>query len=110
MELVAVIEGLKALKEACEVTVVTDSQYVKQGITEWLPKWKEAGWKRSRKGKSGTKAVLNQDLWEELDKASQRHVISWEWVKGHASHEDNNLCDQLAFRAAKMQMSFGRSA
>ena len=105
MELRAVIEGLTALKEPCEVAVVTDSQYVRQGITEWLPVWKERGWTKKRKGKSGTKAVLNQDLWEQLDKASQRHVIAWEWVKGHAAHGDNNRCDQLALRAARLQIS-----
>ncbi len=110
MELIAVIEGLKALKEPCEVVVVTDSQYVKHGITEWLPKWKERGWKKKRKGKSGTKAVLNQDLWEELDRVSQAHAMIWEWVKGHASHEDNNRCDQLALRAAKLQIRSRSSA
>jgi ribonuclease HI len=105
MELLAVIEGLKALKEPCEVAVVTDSEYVKKGITEWLPKWKERGWKKSAKGKSGGQAVRNQDLWEELDRASQAHTITWEWVRGHAGHKDNSRCDQLALRAAKLQIA-----
>ncbi len=104
MELLAAIEGLKALKQPCEVVVVTDSRYVKQGITEWIPQWKKRGWRKKRKGKSGTKAVLNQDLWEELDRVSQSHIIVWEWVRGHARHEDNNRCDQLALRAAKLQI------
>ena len=105
MELLAVIEGLEALKEPCEVAVVTDSEYVKKGITEWLPKWKERGWKKSAKGKSGGQAVRNRDLWEELDKATQAHTIAWEWVRGHAGHKDNSRCDQLALRAAKLQIS-----
>ena len=95
MELAAVINGLRALKEPCRVTVITDSQYVKNGITSWIRGWKRNGWK--------TKArtpVLNKELWMALDAAVARHKIRWEWVKGHASHEDNNRADELAAQAA----------
>ena len=104
MELRAVIEGLKALREPCEVTLITDSQYVRNGITQWLEQWKEQGWRKKKKGKSGTREVLNRDLWEELQEAVARHTIAWEWVKGHAEHDDNNRCDQLALMAAQKQV------
>jgi|SRR5437879_1589000 len=103
MELRAVIEGLKALKESCSVTVITDSQYVRNGITEWLPQWKAHGWRKRKKGDSGTREILNQDLWQELDAATAGHDITWEWVKGHAGHEDNMRCDRLALMAAETQ-------
>lgn len=103
MELRAVIEGLKALKESCSVTVITDSQYVRNGITQWLPQWKARGWRKRTKGSSGTREVLNQDLWQELDAATAGHEIRWEWVKGHAGHEDNMRCDRLALIAAQAQ-------
>jgi ribonuclease HI len=103
MELRAVIEGLKALREPCEVTIVTDSQYVRNGITQWLPEWKAHGWRRKRKGSSGTRNVLNRDLWQELESALSRHKTQWQWVKGHAGHEDNMRCDQLAVTAAQMK-------
>ncbi len=105
MELRAVIEALKSLKEPCEVTLYTDSQYVQRGVTEWLSQWKARGWKKRAKGRSGTRAVLNQDLWMELDQAAQLHKISWVWVKGHAAHTDNVRCDLLAERAAREQIS-----
>ncbi|HEV2491514.1 MAG TPA: ribonuclease HI [Terriglobia bacterium] len=100
MELRAVIEGLRALREPCQVTVYTDSEYVRKGITEWLERWKLNGWKKRDKGK-----VVNQDLWMELDQAAQQHRIRWEWVRGHASHVDNLRCDFLANRAAREQIS-----
>jgi ribonuclease HI len=105
MELRAVIEGLKALREPCGIVVVTDSQYVRQGITEWVPRWKAHGWRKRKKGNSGTRDVLNRDLWEELEDASARHEITWEWVKGHAGHGDNTRCDQLALIAAQRQLA-----
>ncbi len=105
MELRAVIEGLKAIREPCQVTVVTDSQYVRKGITEWLETWKQKGWRKQKKGKSGTKEVLNRDLWLELEKAAKRHAVVWEWIKGHAGHEDNARCDHLALMAAQRQIS-----
>lgn len=104
MELQAVIEGLKMLREPCEVVMVTDSQYVKRGITEWLELWKARDWKTTGKGAGRSKIVLNQDLWQQLDQLSQQHRISWEWVKGHASHPENNRCDQLANAAARKQI------
>jgi ribonuclease HI len=99
MELTAAARGLAALKEPCDVEVVTDSEYVRQGITRWIHKWKHNGWR------SGTKPVKNQDLWHELDEQARRHKVRWTWTKGHASHEDNNRCDELANRAAREQIS-----
>ena len=98
MELTAAIEGLRAIKESCKVEVVTDSQYVKNGITTWIQGWKRNGWKTSAK-----KPVVNQDLWVELDELVANHKIRWTWTKGHADHEDNNRCDELATRAARDQ-------
>ncbi|MDO5351588.1 MAG: ribonuclease HI [Succinatimonas sp.] len=91
MELMAVIKGLNALKEPCEVTITTDSQYVKNGMTKWLEGWKKNGWRTSNKT-----PVKNQDLWQLLDTECQRHKLHWEWVKGHDGHPENERCDQLA--------------
>ena len=102
MELQAVIEGLKALREPCAVTICTDSQYVQRGITEWLANWKAKGWKKSKNSK-GSRAVLNQDLWMQLDKLVSPHSIQWQWVKGHADDADNVRCDSLANSAARQQ-------
>jgi ribonuclease HI len=96
MELRAAIEGLRALKEPCEVTVTSDSQYVIKGITEWIHGWKRRGWVKPDK-----QPVLNKDLWMELDFQSDRHYTKWEWTKGHANHADNNRCDELANAAAR---------
>ena len=98
MELVSTIRGLRGLQEPCEVTLTTDSQYVKNGITTWIHGWKKNGWMTAAK-----KPVLNKDLWQELDAEIKRHKIKWEWTKGHADHEDNNRCDELAQRAAREQ-------
>ncbi len=98
MELTAAMEGLRVLKEPCEVEVVTDSQYVKNGITQWIHGWKRNGWKTAAK-----KPVVNQDLWTELDQLASKHKLEWTWTKGHADHEDNNRCDELATRAARGQ-------
>jgi ribonuclease HI len=103
MELTAVIEALMALKEPCKITLYTDSEYVKRGVTEWLDGWKARGWTRRERGK--TKAVLNQDLWVKLDQLTQPHQISWTWVKGHATHADNIRCDELAQNAARQQIA-----
>ncbi len=100
MELTAAIEGLKRLKESCSVEIVTDSEYVKNGITTWIHGWKKKNWLSSDK-----KPVKNQDLWKELDEQVNRHQARWTWTKGHASHEDNNRCDELAARAAREQIS-----
>ena len=102
MELRAVIEGLRTLREPCEVTLNTDSEYVMKGVTEWVPRWKLNGWKKRDK-----KSVVNQDLWVELDRVTQPHQIRWEWVRGHANHKDNLRCDFLANRAAREQSSSG---
>jgi len=104
-ELKAIIEALAVLRGPCEITVYTDSEYVKKGISEWLPKWKAQGWKRKNRNGSGSKAVLNQDLWKELDELVQLHRIRWQWVRGHATHTDNLRCDFLATRAAREQIS-----
>lgn len=94
MEMTAVIEGLKALKRPCALTIYTDSKYVLQGVTEWLHGWKARGWKTADK-----KPVKNQDLWEALDQEVARHTITWEWVKGHAGHPENERVDELARNA-----------
>ncbi|MGH9558954.1 MAG: ribonuclease HI [Bryobacteraceae bacterium] len=104
MELTAAIEGLAALKQSCAVEVITDSEYVKNGITQWIHGWKRNGWKTAAK-----KPVLNQDLWAELDRMVSQHEVRWTWTKGHASHEDNNRCDELATQAAREQNSGARS-
>jgi len=93
MELSAAIEGLKALKERCQVTLTTDSVYVKSGITEWLVGWKKRGWKTAAK-----KPVKNIDLWQILDAQNTRHDVEWRWVKGHSGHRENEIADQLANR------------
>jgi ribonuclease HI len=98
MELRAAIEGLRALREECEVEVVTDSEYLKNGITQWIHAWKRKGWMTASK-----KPVVNQDLWKDLDEQAARHKTTWVWTKGHASHADNNRCDELASNAAREQ-------
>ena len=98
MELTAAIEGLGAIKERCHVEVVTDSEYVKNGITTWIHGWKRNGWRTAAK-----KPVVNQDLWEALDFQVSRHQVAWTWTKGHSDHADNNRCDELATRAARDQ-------
>lgn len=95
MELTAAIRALAALKEACEVEVVTDSEYVKNGVESWMANWKRNGWRTASK-----KPVSNQDLWMELDHQLGRHRTRWAWTKGHADHADNNRCDELARAAA----------
>lgn len=97
MELLAVISGLNALKRPCEVTIVTDSQYVMKAFKEgWLDKWQENGWKTADR-----KPVKNQELWEELLAAVDRHTVHWKWVKGHNGHPDNERVDEEARRQAE---------
>ena len=91
MELMAAIRGLGALKRRCAVKLYTDSKYVLQGITEWLPNWKARGWRTATR-----EPVKNQDLWELLDAAAAAQDIEWHWVKGHSGHEGNEYVDQLA--------------
>ena len=91
MELTAVIESLKNLKKPCELIITTDSKYVKNGITEWIHNWKKNGWRTAAK-----KEVKNKELWIELDSLIQIHSISWDWVKGHSGHPENERADLLA--------------
>lgn len=91
MELMAVIEALRALKRHCQVEITTDSQYVKNGMTSWIAGWKRNGWRTSNK-----EPVKNQDLWQALDTLVQSHEVRWHWVKGHSGHPENELADQLA--------------
>lgn len=97
MELTAVIEALKALKRECDVVIHTDSRYVMDGVQQWLPNWKQNGWKTSNK----KSPVKNVDLWQELDALLQKHNIRWIWIKGHNGHEENERVDKLARDFAK---------
>ncbi len=95
MELTACIEALKMLKEPCRVELTTDSQYVVNGITKgWAESWRRNGWKKSDK-----KPALNSDLWGELLELCERHEVNFNWIKGHAGHEENERCDRLAVDA-----------
>lgn len=95
MEMMAAIVGLAALTEPCEVVLTTDSQYVKNGITQWIINWKKRGWKTADK-----KPVKNGDLWRKLDELCELHTVEWRWVKGHTGHEENERVDDLAREAA----------
>ena len=92
MELTAVIEALQALKAACDITLYTDSRYVMDGVTQWLPNWKKNNWKTANK----KSPVKNIDLWQLLDSLLEKHKIHWIWVKGHAGHPENERVDRLA--------------
>jgi len=94
MELMAAIQALEMLKRPCKVALTTDSQYVRQGILEWMEGWKSRGWKTAAK-----KPVKNKDLWQRLDEATKKHDIEWHWVKGHSGHAGNERADDLANRA-----------
>lgn len=94
MELLAAINALTALKRPCLVEITTDSVYVRDGITQWLANWKGNKWLNSQK-----KPVKNQDLWQQLDLATNGHQISWHWIKGHSGHRENEIADQLANKA-----------
>jgi ribonuclease HI len=94
MEMTAAIEALNALTRPCTVELHTDSQYVRNGITQWLQMWKARGWRTMTKG-----AVKNEDLWRRLDEARTRHQVDWRWVKGHSGHEMNERVDALAREA-----------
>lgn len=110
MELTAAIEALNALGRSTAITLVTDSTYVKDGLTKWIHGWKRNGWKTAAK-----KPVKNEDLWRALDEAVARHDVIWEWVKGHAGHEENERADELAregmapFKPAKPSKSEAES-
>lgn len=94
MELMAAIMGLESLSRGCDVVLMTDSNYVKQGITEWMDHWKRRNWRTAAK-----KPVLNLELWQRLDLATKRHRIEWRWVKGHSGHVENERADRLANKA-----------
>ena len=96
MELFAAIAALEALKRPCKVDLHTDSQYLRQGITEWISGWKARGWRTAAKA-----PVKNDDLWKRLDAARDRHEVSWRWVKGHAGHPLNERADELARRGCE---------
>lgn len=91
MELMAAIKGLEALSRPCKVRVTTDSKYVRDGITQWLPNWKRRGWKTANK-----QPVKNRELWQRLDELAAKHDVEWHWVRGHAGHPENELADELA--------------
>jgi ribonuclease HI len=98
MELRAAIEGLRNLKQPCAVELYTDSQYLKNGMEQWMAKWKRNGWRTAAR-----QPVKNADLWEELDAAAGRHDISWHWVRGHDGHVENERCDWLANEAIRLR-------
>ena len=100
MELTAVIEGLRRLKRPCRVRVISDSNYVVKGMTEWIMGWVRKNWTNSQK-----KPVLNKDLWEELLDLSKPHRIEWLWIAGHSGHKENGRCDELARRAIRTRRS-----
>lgn len=93
MELMAAIRALESLKRGCKVSLTTDSEYLRKGITEWLEQWKSRGWRTAAK-----KPVKNVDLWQRLEQAIEEHDIDWHWVKGHSGHDENERADQLANR------------
>lgn len=93
MELMAAIQALEALKRPSQVRITTDSQYVKQGVTAWMARWKRNGWRTANR-----QPVKNRDLWERLDQALSRHQLEWRWVRGHTGHPENERADQLANR------------
>ena len=95
MELTAAVQALQALNRPCQIDLFTDSEYLRNGITEWLPGWKKRGWKR----KGG--ALANQDLWQALDATLSEHDITWHWVRGHAGNRDNQRVDYLARQAMR---------
>ncbi|MDP2825328.1 MAG: ribonuclease HI [Sulfuritalea sp.] len=102
MEMMAVIEALRALKGPVQARVHTDSQYVQKGISEWIHGWKRRGWKTANK-----EPVKNEDLWRELDRLAAQHKIEWIWVKGHAGHVENERADVLARRGVDLARNGG---
>lgn len=105
MELTAAIAALGALRQRCRVDLYTDSEYLRRGITEWLPNWKRRGWKTADR-----KPVKNIDLWRRLDDLAGGHEVSWHWVKGHAGHPDNERADQLANRGIDELQAAGQAS
>ena len=102
MELIAVIKGLSALKRPVNITIVTDSKYVMDGIEKWITNWRQNNWKTAAK-----KAVKNKDLWIKLDELCSLHQVDWQWIKGHSGHAENEECDQIAqTEARRIQITF----
>lgn len=99
MELMAAIQALEALRRRCRVVVTTDSQYLRKGISEWLPAWKARGWRTAAR-----KPVKNADLWKRLDAVTSRHDVEWRWVRGHSGHIENELADALANRGIEEKL------
>ena len=99
MELTAAIEALKALKEPCNVSLTTDSVYVRDGVTKWINQWRRNGWRTAAK-----KPVKNQDLWQALDAEVARNEVVWHWVKGHSGHPENEKADELANRGIELKV------
>lgn len=99
MELLAVIQGLKALKRPCHVELFTDSEYVRQGLMTWMKNWKKNGWRRKSKS-GGWEKIKNEELWVELDRLVEQHTIKFTRVAGHSGHPENDRCDELAVEAA----------
>jgi ribonuclease HI len=104
MELMAPIHALESLKRPVEVWIYTDSTYVRNGITQWLPRWKSNGWQTSAK-----QPVKNVDLWQRLDEATKPHRVQWHWVKGHAGHPENERADRLAVQGCHQAQTFARN-
>lgn len=104
MELLAAIEGLAALKRPCSVALYTDSEYLRKGIGEWLPRWKATGWRTAAR-----KPVKNEDLWRRLEEAAARHEVQWHWVKGHSGHPENERADALANRGLDDMLAAARA-
>jgi len=104
MELTAAIRGLEALREHCSVKIYTDSEYVRRGITEWIPKWRRNGWKTADR-----KPVKNAELWRELDAEAARHSVSWHWVRGHSGDPGNERADALANRGVDEALAASRA-
>jgi ribonuclease HI len=102
MELTAAIEALGALKEPCRVSLYTDSTYVRNGITEWLPNWKRRGWRTADR-----KPVKNMDLWQRLEAVTNGHDVEWHWVRGHSGHQGNELADELGNRGLEEALTVG---
>lgn len=100
MELTAAIKGLESLTRQCQVQLFTDSQYLKQGMTQWMTTWKKKGWKNTKK-----EPVKNQDLWQQLDALSTSHHVEWHWLKAHVGHPENERADQLANQAIQEMLS-----
>jgi ribonuclease HI len=104
MELTAAIRGFEALRRHCQVTVYTDSEYLRRGISEWLPRWKQSGWRTADR-----KPVKNEDLWRRLDELVPGHDVDWRWVRGHAGHPENERADALANRGLDELLGAGRA-